>query len=216
VSSWLQEHLDTFVIPRLVISETGYASVGRRIKSEHMSVIKNAWRSAKRAADGKKILLMGRDVWVFEVLARRENYPTVFDPSCSRQTCYHARFTVYNKREHILLDTGFAGTIARAMNVDCILLSANRYSTVQDKQIFPRLKGARSLALFLEELPKYWESAVLNNVYIENHEQPIIQNFSDQFEFQRAALLTQEVYTDSSPRFVAKRNPLGASKYMGY
>ena len=217
--SWLREHIDTFVTPHLVIGESTFIYTGgqRQIKPEQMAVIKNAWRSAKSAANGKKILLMGRDVWVFEVLARRENYPTIFDPSCSRQTCHHPKFAVYNSREHILLDTGFVGSIARAMHIDCILLSADRMSdTVANKQVFPRLKGARSLALFLENLPKYWTSAHLGGAYSDysgKEARLILQSLSNSHEFREAALLTQEVYTDSSPRFVSTRNPLGASRY---
>lgn len=209
--SWLQQHIETFVAPHLVIPDEEeprlYSShYAKMLQPERMSVIKNVWRSAKSASRGRKILLMGRDVWVFEVLAQRENFPTIFDPSCSRQTCYHPKFAVYNRREHILLDTGFVGSIAKALKVDCILLSADRFGEVAEKQIFPRLKGARSLALFLESLPKYWTSGILVD-------REVYQTLNDQYEFRRAALLTQEVYTDSSPRFVTSRNPLGAMRY---
>lgn len=201
--SWLQDHLDTFVAPRVDLS--AYQKRGKFISPEQMTVVKNAWRAAKHNARGRTILLMGRDVWTFEVLARREGYPTIFDPSCSRQTCYHSRFKRYDSR-HVLLDTGFIGSIAKALRVDCMLLSADRLGGAKDKQIFPSLKGARSLALFLESLPKYWKSAIVSDGLI-------IQELSQANEFAAAALVTQEVYTDSSPRNINHRSPLGENEY---
>jgi hypothetical protein len=210
---WLKNHLETFVEP--VSKELGTipsdpwlneirGSYYKRLTPEQMTVVKNAWRAAKSRSEGKTLLLMGRDVWIFEVLARREGYPTIFDPSCSRQTCYHEKFKKFDSKRHILLDTGFAGSIATALKVKCLLLSADIHpgSPVAKSQIFPLLTGSRSLALFLENLPKYWESAQIVNGEIQ-------QKYSHVKEFRLAAQLTQDVYKDSSPRFVARRKPLG-------
>ena len=86
--SWLQEHLRDFVYTRIHESliRMHYDSCPRYFTPEEMAVIKNIWRSVKKAATGKLLILPGRDVFVFEVLARREGFPTLFLPACSRQT----------------------------------------------------------------------------------------------------------------------------------
>ena len=207
--SWLNDHLETFVFPH--VGRELYLLTPppcERFGSEKMTIIKNAWRSAKSSARGKQIVLLGRDVWLFEVLARREGYPTIFDPRCSRQTSYHPEFSRrFSYRTHIMLDTGFEGSIANVLNLDCVLVSANKFSPkVGKKQIFPTLKGSRSLALMIEATPKYWKSAIIVDGGIK-------QEFSNPAEFVRAGKLTEEVYKDSSARFIGKRNPLGVGRY---
>ena len=199
---WLADHQRDFVEPiKATLSTTGRVSFfGSSIESQDMSLIKNAWRSAKKLSKGKTILLMGRDVWPFEVLARREGFPTIFDPRCSRQTCYHSDYQIYNKAKHVLLDTGFEGTIARVLHIDCILLSANQLSAVAHTQVFPKMKGARSLALRLEALPKYWDSG-----RIVDGSGAIKQDYSPLCEFVNAAKMTEMIYKDSSPRFIETR-----------
>jgi len=205
-SGWLSQHLEEFVRPRL-----GFVPpVDHRFLSpEQMTVVKSVWRAAKRAARGKMLVLPGRDVWVFEVLARREGFPTIFDPRCSRQTCQHREYRDrFDPYFHILLDTGFVGSIAKALSIDCILISADNraFSAVRGKQAFPNLTGARNLALFLESLPKYWTSGIVVGGEIK-------QKLTAPIEFTRAAMLTQKVYKDSSPRSIESRNPLKAGRY---
>jgi len=69
--SWLEEHLETFVRPYI----KHIPNLDTKFFSEDdMRRIKNIWRGVKQRAKGKKLLLTGRDIFVFEILARRENY----------------------------------------------------------------------------------------------------------------------------------------------
>src|SRR4051812_2802720 len=109
--SWLQEHIENFVEPILEGSNVQLSLDGLNyFNPEELSIIKNSWRSVKRLADGKPILLPGRDVWIFEVLARREGYPTLFLPECSRQTVGAMATAIPGLATDslFLFDTGFA------------------------------------------------------------------------------------------------------------
>lgn len=199
--SWLQKHLDTFVKP--IIGDTNLSIDPQFFTPEEKTVIKNLWRSMKRHANGKVIILPGRDVFIFEILAQRENYPTEFYPNCSRNTV--SLFKGIISPSKALLDTGFLGSIPAKLNVlDFKLVSfAIRGSNVQ---IFPHLSFSRSLALKIESTPKYWgASRLVNN--------KICQDISPFEEFARAAALTREIYTDSSPSFVNKHKPIGEIYY---
>jgi len=260
--SWLAEHLETFVKPVLGYVPTQPTGYTRFFSPQEMSVIKNMWRSAKCAARdlNKPILLAGRDVFVFEILARREGYPTTFRPDISRLTVKHVAEDYTN---YFLFDTGFMGSISKGLGIEhYTMASSNRagnlgldsFSYLRRKrthsiitedvlQVFPRLKGARSLALKIERTPKYWKTAYwrgpcaciwrkirlsgsgaspLDESYedpygkqvcricdlrIHEEEAGIKQEFSDKSEFLRAAHLTIEVYTDSSPRFTEGQLP---------
>lgn len=202
--SWLQEHLETFVKPYLgFIPEAGPAVFTK----EQMTVIKNCWRSAKAQAKGKTILLPGRDVFVFEILARRENYPTVFVPGCSRQTASFLDLKV--PADTFLLDTGFMGSIPQSLRLKNFkLLSFFDRGNNVGTQVFPRLTLSRNLALAMEATPKYWQSARMVNG-------EVVQILSNHLEFGRAAKLTIDVYKDSSPRFIERPRVLGQRRGDG-
>jgi hypothetical protein len=198
--SWLTMHLEEFVKPVLgddfSDEPLGYFTL------EEMTVIKNVWRSMKKKAGRKQIFLPGRDVFIFEILARREGYPTVFMPECSRQTVeVMAKELGPVARDCHLFDTGFLGSIPMALRSKRFNMMSytTRESTVQ---VFPRLTFSRGLALKIEKTPKYWSSGRLD---AENN---VVQDQSDIFEFARAARLTIEVYKNSSPKFIKKNKPI--------
>lgn len=190
MSSWLTEHLENFVKPVL-----GYvppkASQPAFLSPVQMTRIKNTWRALKRQADGRTILLPGRDVWIFEVLARREGYPTKFIPQCSRLAVHN----IVIDEQYLILDTGFMGSIPRALNQHEFFMIS---SHLKEHQNFPSMAGSRSLALQIEYLPKYWKTGYAR-------EGLVGQELSDPPEFMKAAVLTQQVYTDSSPSFTKER-----------
>src|SRR5215831_13449225 len=209
--SWLEEHIETFVEP--VLGADFDRSPTGHFTANEMTVIKNAWRSVKKSANGKPILLPGRDVFVFEILAQREKYPTLFVPECSRMTVRHVK--IPNLHDYYMFDTGFAGSIPRALfglvefavsNPQFRLLSSsnngyngdNRFTT----QVFPRLSFSRGLALKIESTPKYWESGRMADDGVP------VQWYSAEFEFAQAARLTIEIYTDSSAKFVNHHRPM--------
>ena len=178
--SWLAEHLETFAKPILGYVPTQLTDTTRFFSPQEMSVIKNMWRSVKCEArrSGKQMLLAGRDVFVFEVLARREGYPTTFRPDISRLTVAHVK---EDYSDYFLFDTGFMGSIAKGLRIkQYTMASSNKTAMValgplmhvynrlhkthklltgDTQQVFPRLKGARSLALKIERTPKYWRTA---------------------------------------------------------
>lgn len=197
-TSWLAWHLEEFVKPYLGLIPT--ESDQKYFSAEEMTVIKNCWRSVKASAQGRKILLAGRDVFVFEVLARRENYPTIFLPECSRQTARHIKLD--SKENLYIFDTGFIGSIPGALGIKSFGLLS--YSSRQNVgvQIFPRLTFSRHLALKIEGTPKYWETGRMLD-------EAILQKQSGKEEFEKAARLTIEIYKNSVAKFVQNRRPLG-------
>jgi hypothetical protein len=196
---WLEQHLQTFVAKHL-----GFVpeSEGPHFFTpEELSVIKSWWRSAKACAKGKKILLAGRDVFVFEILARRENYPTLFLPECSRAS---VKSITLPDGDLFLLDTGFAGSIPAALHVKNFRLLSYAMPQQVEVQVFPRLTMSRHLALRIETIPKYWKTAHLVDGKIH-------QEFSELRELLMAAMLTMQVYRNSAPRFMDGPKPLSAA-----
>lgn len=195
--SWLEQHLEEFVKPQ--IGEFDQTPLGY-FSQEELTVLKNSWRSIKRQANGKTVLLPGRDVFLFEVLARRENYPTVFVPECSRMTVRHIAVERPELKELFLFDTGFAGSIPRNLGSQSfsLLSHAEKNSKVQ---VFPRLSFSRGFALKIEETPKYWQSGQIVDGKVS-------QELMVTGQFELAARLTIEVYKNSSPKFVKKHQPI--------
>jgi len=200
---WLEDHLQDFVAP--VYGEVPTEPLGYFTPAE-LTIIKNAWRSVKRnTPPGKEILLAGRDVFIFEILARRENYPTTFMPECSRQSVDVIRKKTPNIENFFLFDTGFVGSIPKNLGIESFSLLSYVYrNNVATKQIFPRLSFSRGLALKIEKTPKYWESARPDFGTFD-----VIQNFSKKEEFIDAARLTIEIYKNSAPKFIKQHQPIG-------
>lgn len=202
--SWLRDHLENFVKPVLgYIPEPQTHSAGSRFFSpQEMAVIKNMWRSVKRQAAGRPILLAGRDVWIFNILARRERFPVIFRPDISRLSVESVK---EDYREHFLFDTGFAGSIPTLLHCDSYAMASDARNMMftskgrvfgrdTTSQVFPTHKGSRSLALKIEQTPKYWKRAFVRNGEIG-------QELSSPVEFDNAARLTIDIYKDSSPSF---------------
>lgn len=229
--SWLDKHLEEFVYPKLgeendpvfLQSVKNYRENPDKkfFSNEELSVIKSIWRVVKREAAGKTLILPGRDVFIFEILARRENYPTVFFPKISRLTV--GRFVLpKDSNKYFIFDTGFIGTIPRKLGVTHFKLlsysnSENKFESNPEKriQVFPRLSWSRGLALKIESTPKYWKTARKEVTWEKaeclSEKKYIIkirQDFSSPEEFARAAKLTIEIYTNSAPRFINKHTPL--------
>lgn len=197
---WLDTHLEEFVrpvVPNFDETPLNY------FRAEEITVIKNTWRAVKRNARGRTVFLPGRDVWIFEVLARRENYPTLFMPDCSRLTVNQILRDRGPFRNVFVFDTGFIGSIPVGLKTKHFrLLSYSNKSENKGVQVFPRLTLSRGLALLIESTPKYWEVGKLDE------DNKIVQILQDPFEFARAARLTIEIYKDSSPKFINQHKPL--------
>lgn len=198
---WLATHLEEFVKPRL-----GFVpEVEHFFTQEELTVMKNIWRSVKRQAGSRPVLLAGRDVFVFEVLARRENFHTVFRPDISRATVHLIPKDLY--RGYYLFDTGFAGSIAKSLGLDSFILASALRPMANRYQVFPNLKGSRTFALKIEATPKYWTIAQYDD-------DKIMQTLSPRAEFERAASITIQVYKNSAPKFVERCSPLPTGRWQ--
>ena len=197
-ASWLHSHLETFIKPVLgVIPEDNGEKV---FAPNEMAVIKNVWRSVKKSCGKKILVLPGRDVFIFEILARREGFKTIFLPGCSRQSVEYFKGRI--PRGSYIFDTGFAGSIPRGLGLGDddykMVSSANRYNNTQ---VFKNLAGSRSIALKIEKTPKYWQSGRVV-------EGKLVQDLNHWDEFKQAAILTIQVYKDSSPTFIDSKHPI--------
>ena len=217
---WLETHLTEFVEP--VLGEDFDRSPLGYFSPEELTVIKNTWRSVKREANGRPILLPGRDVFIWEILARRENYPTLFMPEVSRMTVRHIK--IPNLEDYLLFDTGFRGSIPLGLGIDKPGFKLMSYSNNgggmwmnEDKttQVFPRLTFSRGLVLKIETTPKYWQSGRMAHeagIYValgrQDPNAKVVQPMANPVEFALAARLTIEVYKNSAPRFVKKHKPI--------
>lgn len=235
---WLQEHLENFVkpvlgyIPELPKNHKPYFTTVERV------VIKNIWRATKQEAArlNRPILLAGRDAFVWEILARREGYPTVFRPDISSVTASQIK---EDYSGYFLLDTGYSGSIPKKLKCEFYLGASNAVpdasgyasTTLQNvrkeyltkpvigeakHQAFPRMRDARSIMCKVETSPKYWTRALYRKPgpqtewetaeYVATFDaNGFQQQFSHKDEFLGAALLTLEIYKDSSPTFIDRQ-----------
>jgi len=171
------------------------------------SILKSSWKSLKEIAQGKTIILPGRDVWPWEVFARKNNYPTIYDPRISRilsgdkevlrEIC-KTWDVDFNKV--IIFDTGFAGSIPAAISsvvgteVKFLLLSSNNRGA-KWTQLFPNHRGSRSKVLCIEYFPKYFKTGTVDKGLP-------VQYLSYPLDFVKSAAFTIWLWHNKSPRFI--------------
>lgn len=184
---WLDEHLETFVRPflRTIPNPDPKDHWVVAFKATHIKALVNVWAEAKKRSKGRQILLAGRDVYLFEVLARLEGYPTIFRPDISRDTAKHVK---ENYKECYLLDTGFQGSVPKALGMEHYDLISFSGGDKELHQVFPNSSGEPyySLSSHLEGVCKYWSPGQYVN-------EIILQGPSHPSEFNRAAILTIHV-----------------------
>lgn len=179
------------------------------------SIVKNSFKTLRRILENdtrKRLILPGRDVWLWEVMARKKNVPTLFDARVSRLLKDHASFKQvvegWKIDQHtIIFDTGFAGSIyeaiCRAAGVRChsLMLSTERVNGQgQKEQLYPNHKGSRSKALAIEYLPKYQCSGTIRDGAPVQYLAPLL-------EFIRTAILTIWFWHHQSPKWVDQGKP---------
>lgn len=184
--SWLHEHLQTFVKPYLgFIPEVSPSDEPYFLPAE-MTLLKAVLRSVKREAQkcNLGLLFTGRDMWVMHVLACRDGVPHVYRPDICRVT---KTFVKDNYRDFFCLDTGYAGSIPKALGCKAYaLIQASEAGgtnvvhmfgyqkpphgwdtfhrplellKLDYHQVLPRNKAVRQIAARLETSPKYWTGA---------------------------------------------------------
>ncbi len=170
------------------------------------TIVKNSFRALRRILrknPRRKLILPGRDVWLWSVMCHKKGIDHIFDPRISRMV---ARDSVALKRivnmwklnKHtIIFDTGFAGSIYERIcavsKQRCINLML---STGRDgEQIFPNHKGARGKALGIEYLPKYQKTGTVRR-------EAAVQWLAPIDGFLRAAILTIWFWYHESPAWI--------------
>lgn len=169
METWLDEHLETFVRPQLrCIPAVNQDDIWiKTFKLKTVSGMIALWNRTKVLAKGRTILLPGRDVFLFEVVARMQgDYPTIFRPEISSAV---APYVAEDYTDTFVLDTGYRGSIPLAMKIPNWALV--RYGSgspemlnVKKYQVFPKAtKGVfTSLSPTLEGCPKYWTRAYMD------------------------------------------------------
>src|SRR3990167_2020477 len=166
VMTWLDEHLETFVrpylgeVPNVDKQHVWVKTFSPKLLAGMLAI----WNRTKVLAKGRTILLPGRDVYLFEVIARMQgDYPTIFRPDISSSV---APYVVEDYKETFVLDTGYKGSVPKAMGIPNWVLirydfGGRPVDLVKQYQVFPTIKrGAMmSLSSFLEGCPKYWDRA---------------------------------------------------------
>lgn len=134
-------------------------------------ILKNAIKSLKaQIPKGKKVLLLGRDVWYFVPFFVRYNLPFIYDSRVSRKVARTEKFKYLTDELYcvedgdIVFDTGFLGTIPHAVSetskkkIQPVLLSSEKIGGYRATQVFPCLSLSRTIALNTEYLWKPFKS----------------------------------------------------------
>ena len=174
------------------------------------TMVKNSVKNFKQHLEpGSKVILLGRDVWLWAILCEKHGVPYVYDPRISRGVAYE--WGVFSRRltslgvqaGDVFFDTGFAGTIYKqAVHAmfgwdnqelnKCLMFSAIRKEQYQQ---FKNYGLARNRALFIEYLPKYYQTAFVE-------QGTVVQRFSDFQQFVQCALLTIAMWERESPAWI--------------
>jgi len=165
-----------------------------------MNSIKALKRKTKKRAT---VIYPGRDVWCWEVISRKLGMPSVYDARVSRRIADEgvlikdiiAEWGIEDWRRTVLFDSGYAGTVPRAigraagLDKMCILMLSALKS---EEQIFPSHAKARRKALACEYLAKYRKRATIEDG-------KVYQEIASLDEFIKAALLTIWLWYHVSP-----------------
>lgn len=208
---WLEWHFSTFVEPNLPAKvpaemrttpiKNGYWGGGKNPASCKcvLNKLVEAWARARYNSKGKEIVLLGRDVWEFEILARIEGYPTLFYPQVSSWS-YKWFQEVAGKRfeNSYLIDSGNKGTIPKALGMKhWQLVYCSLTPGPSPYKLFPEAKGnghtdgpGGGLYSALEESFKYWMTGECSN---NAKKRWIEQKIADWYSYSCAALNTQAI-----------------------
>ena len=238
--SWLDQHLEEFVRPHLGKIPSVPTQPTSNFTPKLCRALRAVWEQAKKRSQGRTILLAGRDVFLFEALARMQgDRETIFRPDISALTATLAGKQT-NYKEHYLLDTGYSGSVPRHLGMvhwDLIacqpaVASAEAASNRLQHQVFPgarmayhKLPPAKpgspyrpvvqstlySLASSLEGVPKYWTRAYIDPT---NHAKICQMIETDQGSFSAAAKTTLYVIKQLFPETPKKFYYPGYGYYL--
>lgn len=221
LSTWLDEHLETFVRPNLGripnIDLKDYDLI--EFTPQRIRALVAFWDQAKKRCGDKPMLLAGRDVYLLEVIAHMEGYPTTFRSDISALTASHV---VEDYTKHYLVDTGYKGSVPIALKMEHWdlmryypiikrppelkptehwgmqnpIYKAQHDAELERHQLFPRARLRESSPIcyipgLLERCSKYWDRAQWKDGIQQNIQLPT-DKWGDQFP--RAASLTQYIF----------------------
>ncbi len=187
--AWLEDHQENFCkpvmkkLPELV--STPYPTDGSNKyikllveeKSAYPGHLVSMWEEAKRRAAGRTILLPGRDVWLFEVLARLEGTDTIFRPDINSNTKHIVAQVDPDRdrfKECFCIDSCCAGSIPKELKCKDwalgVFSGATDLKSLKAHQLiaktYPNLQTDPLYLCYaiLECIPKYWSHATLDNI----------------------------------------------------
>lgn len=199
--NWLDHHLKTFVKPRLGFIPKVDPDVYciKQFTPPHLLALKTVWDEAKKQAGSRYILLAGRDVFLFEILARIEGSYTIYRPDISSNSVVTIAKNERGTFERcFLLDTGNKGTVPIALGIKDFKLIYYSGSPISAHQLFPKIISGPIYNLYtlLEGCPKYHTQAKVNI------KGKVVQFLENDKVFAEAAMLTQHV-----ARFFIEKQP---------
>lgn len=201
MSDWLDTHLETFVkpvlgiVPRLSEDLRKSHWIIQSLNERQLYSLLKLWSKGKERADGRPILLAGRDAYLFEICARMENFPTIFRPDISTAT---AEWVKEDYTMCYLLDSGHQGTVPKRMNMKHYgLINCSIAADKKDHQIFPTDKeNAPYVNLYgtFEGASKYWTRGSIALIHplkpVSKDNVIITQGFENKLSFTSAAQIT--------------------------
>lgn len=167
---WWEWYLEDWV--RLVCGEIPSVTASEIVEHGYLNELRirtlfKTWARAKECAGARTMLLAGRDVWLLELLARLDGFPTVYRPEISGSVA-KAMGNTPTFKHMFLVDTGFKGTVPKVLGVEhwkLMCYDPPPYTTLPTRelekyQLFPENKrwGADYIAGTLESIPKYLSS----------------------------------------------------------
>lgn len=119
--TWLDEHLETFVRPVLgsipSIREIVPGTNLSRWTPDKIRMLHLIWDRIVKLAEDRVILLPGRDVWLFAVIANiKGNHPFEFRKEISGEVA-RSKILKDTLAHHHCLDTGFRGTVPTNLGI---------------------------------------------------------------------------------------------------
>jgi hypothetical protein len=126
-ADWLDKHIEEFIRPRLgkvpELDKDAYPLHGGAWIPLDVKCLQAMWWQGKRLAKGRTILLPGRDAFLLEVLARLEDWPTIFDQRLSSVVCRaiadgkYKGIDISKFKDCFAIDTGYRGSVPKALGV---------------------------------------------------------------------------------------------------
>lgn len=169
---WLDDHIKTFIkpnisggkLPDLLATDNGYADMLR--KEENLKALLELWAEARKRADGRTIVLPGRDTWLLEVVARLEGHDTLFRPDISSITySWVAKHDPDAEKIKSCygVDSGNAGSVPKGLKCADFGMVFYNGSPQKRHQLIPHHNAGPYYNIYcvLEGGLKYWTHATL-------------------------------------------------------